>query len=45
MTTNYLNNQTNMKYKKKDYKTWNKTQKAKFIKIAEQHQEADRFIQ
>ena len=34
-----------MNYKKKDYKTWNKAQKAKFIKIARQHQNADRFIQ
>ena len=28
-----------MKYKKKDYKTWNKAQKAKFLKIAKEHQE------
>mgnify|MGYP003665878837 FL=1 len=34
-----------MKYNKKDYKTWSKAQKAKFLKIAEQHQTADRFIQ
>lgn len=34
-----------MKYNKKDYKTWNKSQKSKFLKIAKQHQDADRFIQ
>ena len=34
-----------MKYKKKDYKTWNKSQKQKFLKVAQEHQELDRFIQ
>ena len=30
---------------KKDYKTWSKTKKVKYLKLAKQHREADRFLQ
>lgn len=30
---------------KKNYETWSKETKEKFLKIAKEHQEADRFIQ